>query len=292
MNLSDKPVRIPAENLLLLTRRQEGSNWEGRGNLRAVHYDWELGLHTMNMLSIALERWAVQTPQLEYNQRAIFDSMQQPSIDAVNEAINSAKQSMADYSSGENSALVNPVGTVLKTFGGNLNPAAVEAVEALVTRRIQYAYLVQFLSLGINGQGARNVGETHQSFFYQSCANGLDYLAGRLSGPPRPGAGTIGRLVQLNFGEVDPRLLPRLSHSGLTAEPLAQAFNVLGQLKQHNLITDTNELEETILRLLRAGPLQESAQQLRAARHSYAVENPSKERAPTTEGTPNSKETG
>ncbi|MBU0553366.1 hypothetical protein KKB55_07675 [Myxococcota bacterium] len=287
MNWGDGAPVIPANKLLLLVREQEGSNWEGRGTLRACHFEWELMVHTLSMLSVSVERWAVSTPQMSYDQQKIWNSLYKPTVDKLNKVIKDAEQGLVDYLSRQSSLLVRAEGIDYSTFGdGQMNPSAIEAVEMLLTRRVHYAYLVQFLSLGQGSTGARSVGETHIDFFHTSATNALDYLAGRIGGRGRPGAGTIGRLVAYNHGDVDPRLLPRLEHSGLSVAPLAQAFNVLGQLKQHNLVTDTDALEAQILDVLEAGPLQEIAKQLRAARHRYAQENPDAMKAPTTEKLP------
>lgn len=282
---------IPANKLLLLVREQEGSNWEGRGTLRSCHFEWELCVHTLTMLSISIERWAVSTPEMTYDQKKIWESLHQPTLAKLNAVIKDAEKALTQYLSRETSLLVAAEGIKYGTFGdGQMNPSAIKEVEEILTRRVQYAYLVQFLSLGQGSTGARSVGETHIDFFHTSAKNALDYLAGRIGGRGRPGAGTIGRLVQYNYGDVDPKYLPRLEHSGLSAAALAQAFNVLGQLKQHNLITDTDALEEQILTILEAGPLQEIAKKLRAARHSYAQENPGANAPPTTEKQPPAKE--
>jgi hypothetical protein len=282
-----KPKAMTADRLLLLVNDQQANNCEGRGTLRACHYDYALMTHAWNMLGIALERWAMSTPLLTYDRAEIAASLDKPSPGAIDAVIADAQEAMKAYLARENTTLTAAKGIVFGTYGdGQLNPSSIGDIEQMVTRRIFYAYLVQFLSLGVSGVGARNVGDVHQAFFYASLTNTLDHVCGEISGPGRPGAGTIGRLVAFNRGVVPAGKLPRLQHQGLSPEPLMQALNIVPLLRQHNLLTDTDELEQLLLTRLKAGPLTPVARALRKARHDFQMGNPGANAPPTTQASP------
>ena len=79
-------------------------------------------------------------------------------------------------------------------------------------------------------------------------------------GVDRRGAGTIGRLIRWNYGPVDPSKLPRLSHTGLDTDDLADSLGMLPALVQSGLLTPDDDLERAIRERLGAGDLPEAAQ--------------------------------
>jgi len=280
--------KIPADKLLLLVRDQEGDNWEGVGTLRSCHYEWRLSVHALSMLGVALEKWALSTPKVSINREELFNDLRAAqSEQTVDEAIDEAISSLRKYLAQEDGVVVEYKGAEISTYGeGQLNLAGFQAIEDIITRRIQYSYLVQFLSLGQGSTGARSVGETQIDFFHDGAANSLDYIGGRIGGPDRPGAGTIGRLVKYNFGDVSPALLPKLAHAGLKTTALAQSFGDLGTLLQNNALQDTDELESAILDTLGAGPITDASRELRAARHNLYINDPRNTIGPGTEPLP------
>lgn len=294
VTLGQQPKPIPAEQLLLLVNDQQANNWEGRGTLRACHFDYAMLTHAMNMLGIAIERWALSTPHMIVDEKELAASLDKPSPITVRAAIDDADAALRAYVSRENSRLLSRKGITFTTYGdGQLNPGAINDIEQMVSRRVFYAFLLQFMAVGIStATGARNVGEVHQAFFQASLTNTLDYICGAISGPGRPGAGTIGRLVAFNHGPVPANLVPQLRHQGLSPEPLMQALNVLPLLRQHNLVTDTDELEQLLLTRLKAGPLTQDARDMRAARHAFALQNPGADKPPTTQAQPGGSQSG
>ena len=280
--------KIPADKLLLLVRDQEGDNWEGVGTLRSYHYEWRLSLHSLSMLGVALEKWAMSTPKVKFNRAEIFEDLRAAqSEENVEAIIDSVIATLQGYMAQEEGVVVEFAGVEISTFGdGQLNLSGFQAIEDIITRRIQYSYLVQFLSLGQGSTGARSVGETQIDFFHDGAANSLDYIAGRIGGPDRPGAGTIGRIVKYNFGDVDPGLLPILEHTGLKTTPLMQALSDLGTLAQNNLIQDSDELEDQLLDELGAGGITEAGRELRKARHELYTADPKSTIGPGTEPLP------
>jgi phage gp29-like protein len=137
--------------------------------------------------------------------------------------------------------------------------------------QISQAFLAQFANLGITDTGSRSVGEVHLSVFRRAAINLCDIVAGAVSGVDRRGGGSIGRLIRWNYGAVDPSKLPRLSHSGLDTDDLAESLAMLPQLVTSGLLTPDDELERAIRERLGAGDLPEEAQRSSVERSASAV---------------------
>jgi hypothetical protein len=67
-------------------------------------------------------------------------------------------------------------------------------------------------------------------------------------------------LIRWNFGSVDPSKLPKLTHTGLDTDDLAESLGMLPGLVQSGLLTPDDELERAIRERLGAGELPEDAQ--------------------------------
>ena len=96
--------------------------------------------------------------------------------------------------------------------------------------------------------------------FRRAAINLCDLVASQVSGIDRRGGGTIGRLVRWNYGAVEASKLPRLRHTGLDTDDLAESLATLPGLVQAGLITPDDELERAIRSKLGAGDLPEEAQ--------------------------------
>jgi hypothetical protein len=256
---------IPSSKLLLLTRELQGSDWEGRGTLDSCRFDYEVMHHAMKMLAIALEQWAVNTPTMEYSQKEIMDNLIKGDLTKVEAIIKKGAESIEDYVFREGTSLIAPKGVTYSTLIDKVfKPDGIVKVLETLALRVQYAFLVQFLGLGSGSTGARSVGDTLLGFFKSSAQKTLDLIADAIGGPARAGGGVIGRLIEYNYGEVDPRKLPRLVAKGLNITPLAQSLAILPQLGQTDLLTDTDEFEDGLLDLFGQPPLTEEGRELRA----------------------------
>lgn len=253
-----QPLPIPADKLLLLTLNQTGSNFEGRGLLRPAWWWWRFKQRTSNLIGVGVERWAVATPRISVN-RAMAEEMGLTDHDIDTMIDRAAAQAQA-YVAQEQSYLVdNPV-VSFQTYGEQkLDSTHALSIIRECDNQIAQSFLAQFIHLGNSETGARSVGEVHLSVFRRSALNLCDMIASRIGGVDRRGAGTIGRLIRWNFGEVNPAQLPVLKHSGLNTDDLAESLPSLSSLVQSGLITPTDELERSIRLRVGAGELPEDA---------------------------------
>lgn len=260
------PEPIPAHKLLLLTLNRTGSNFEGVGMLRPVWWWWRTKQRIANLMCVGLDRWAVPTPKVTIN-RAEAESigLTDGDIDAM---VSDAEAQAAAFISAEQSYLVENPAVKFETYAATPNLYADGPISIIsqCDNQIAAAFLSQFADLGQSQTGARSVGEIHLSVFRRAAINLCDVVATQVSGADRRGGGTIGRLVRWNYGAVDPSKLPKLTHTGLDTDDLAESLQALPALVQAGLLTPDDELERAIRERLGAGDLPEEAQRSPLAR--------------------------
>jgi len=254
------PEPIPSNKLLLLTLNRTGSNFEGSGMLRPVWWWWRTKQKVSNLMCVGVDRWAVPTPRVKVD-RSVAE-MQGLTDSDINAMIDDAEAQAQAFLSAEQSYLIdNPV-VSFDQYAATPNLYAQGPLDIIreCDNQISQAFLAQFANLGITDTGARSVGEVHLSVFRRAAINLCDIVASAVSGVDRRGGGTIGRLIRWNYGPIDPSHLPRLVHTGLDTDDLAESLAMLPQLVTAGLLTPDNELERAIRERLGAGDLPEEAQ--------------------------------
>ena len=260
VGVGKQPQPIPANKLLLLTLNKTGSNFEGVGMLRPVWWWWRTKQRVANLMCVGLDRWAVPSPKVVVD-RAQAESLglSDGDIDAM---INDAEAQAQAFISAEQSYLVENAAVKFDTYAANPN-LYVDGPINIITKcdsQIASAFLAQFADLGNTETGARSVGEIHLSIFRRAAINLCDLVASQASGVGRSGGGTIGRLIRWNYGCIDPSKLPKLTHTGLDTDDLADSLGMLPGLVQSGLLTPDDDLERAIRERLGAGDLPEDAQ--------------------------------
>ena len=254
------PEPIPSNKLLLLTLNRTGSNFEGSGLLRPVWWWWRTKQKVSNLMCVGVDRWAVPTPRVKVD-RSVAE-LQGLTDSDINAMIDEAEAQAQAFLAAEQSYLIdNPV-VSFDQYAATPNLYAQGPLDIIreCDNQISQAFLAQFANLGITDTGARSVGEVHLSVFRRAAINLCDMVASAISGVDRRGGGTIGRLIRWNYGPVDPSKLPRLVHTGLDTDDLAESLDMLPQLVASGLLTPDNELERAIRERLGAGDLPEEAQ--------------------------------
>jgi len=265
------PEPIPSNKLLLLTLNKTGSNFEGVGMLRPAWWSWRTKQKTSNMMLVGLDRWAIPTPKVTVD-RSVAE-MQGLTDGDISAMIDDAEGQARAFLSSEQSYLVENAAVKFDTYSTTpyLYSQGPLDIIKLCNTEISAAFLTQFADLGNTETGSRSVGEIHLSVFRRAAINLLDLVSSAISGVGRRGGGTIGRLIRWNFGAVDPSKLPRLTHSGLQTDDLAESMGMLPGLVQSGLLTPDDELERAIRERLGAGDLPEDAQRSSAERAAAAT---------------------
>lgn len=273
VGINKTPLPIPSNKILLLTLNKTGSNFEGIGMLRPVWWWWRTKQRVANLMCVGVDRWAIPTPKVVIDRSvAELQGLNDSDIDAM---INDAEAQAQAFLSAEQSYLVENSAVKFESYSTTPQLYSQGPLDIIkeCDNQISQAFLAQFANLGITDTGSRSVGEIHLSMFRRAAINLCDIVASRVSGIDRSGAGTIGRLIKFNYGAVDPSKLPRLVHSGLDTDDLAESLGMLGPLVQSGLLTPDDELERAIRERLGAGDLPEDAQ--RSALERAATANKS-----------------
>ena len=254
------PEPIPANKLLLLTLNRTGSNFEGIGMLRPVWWWWRTKQRVSNLMCVGLERWAIPTPKVKVDRSQA--EMQGLTDADLNVMIDEAVDQAEAFLSTELSYLVESPVIEFDSYGMTPNLYSQGPLDIIkeCDNQISQAFLTQFANLGISDTGSRSVGEVHLSVFRRAAINLCDIVAGQISGVDRRGGGTVGRLIRWNYGAVDPSKLPRLVHTGLDTDDLAESMGMLPGLVQSGLLTPDDELERALRERLGAGDLPEIAE--------------------------------
>jgi hypothetical protein len=213
-----------------------------------------------NMMCVGLDRWAIPTPKVTVDRSvAELQGLNDSDIDAM---VNDAEAQAQAFLSAEQAYLIENAAVKFDSYSTTpylYSQGPLDIIKEC-DNQISQAFLAQFANLGITDTGSRSVGEVHLSMFRRAAINLCDIVASRISGVDRSGAGTIGRLIKFNYGAVEPSKLPRLVHTGLDTDDLAESLGMLGPLVQYGLLTPDDELERAIRERLGAGDLPEDAQ--------------------------------
>lgn len=244
--VSTPGAMLPADKMLLLTLNRTGANFEGAGMLRPTYFPHKLKRHTMDMLGIAVERWAVGTPYGEIDYRQLTESSGYTDADVTTLISNAAAQ-LKSYTSSEIGYLMMPAGIKLDRFGGDLDPAGAQSVLQMCNQEIFLSGLVQFILLGVNDTGSRAVGDVQESFFRRACVNYLDNVASGVGGKAGVATGIAGRLLEWNFPGLPPGDTPVLEHHGLAADPLTEILGQLPALGGAGFVQPRDAVENAIL---------------------------------------------
>jgi hypothetical protein len=260
VGLTKIPEPIPSNKLLLLTLNKTGSNFEGVGMLRPCWWWWRTKQRVANLMCVGLDRWAVPSPKVVVDRsQAEALGLSDGDIDAM---IDDAEGQAQAFLSAEQSYLVENAAVKFEQYAATPNLYADGPIN-IITKcdsQIASAFLTQFADLGNTETGARSVGEIHLSVFRRAAINLCDIVAAQVSGIDRRGGGTIGRLIRWNYGAIDPSKLPKLTHTGLDTDDLADSMDALPGLVQSGLLTPDDELERALRERLGAGDLPEDAQ--------------------------------
>lgn len=216
-----KQVEIPADRLVLLTRNQVGHNYAGRGILRSCYGPYKLKHYALNASGMAVERWAVPTPNIIVDSKGAREAGYKPS--EIEQDFVDVQNAMENYYTRQCNWFSSTPYVRVEPFGAPTNIADIDTVLQYCDFEMLKSFGVHFLALGISDTGSRAVGEVHESFFRRGCLNSLDKLVGVFNGPARPGGGIFARWATYHFSTpIRPELLPTMTHSGLQIDPMLE----------------------------------------------------------------------
>lgn len=239
---------IPANKILHLVVDATGSGLEGTGQLRPC-YQWRrLKRHTLDMLGIGVERWAVPTPMATFDYPRLEEQAKFSRVD-IDTIITRVKATLKNYVSHQLGYIMKELGVDIEAYGANtLDVSGPIAVIRLCDQQILMASLLQFLTLGTNDTGSRAVGSVLETFYRRASINHLDYLVSRIGGRAGPGQGTAGRLLAWNFKNLKPVDIPIMRHEGLDARAGLNDMANIAQAIKSGALTPDDQIERFLRR--------------------------------------------
>jgi len=252
------PKPLPAHKALIVCKDKTGRNWEGVGMLRSCVSWYELTNVIQDNLAYGAYRWGKTIPKVRVNrppQEALDTSTSAYTEDEINEQIEYANATAQALSEGRATFISDTPIAQIETYGdGNFGTMAKDLRETIVhaNQEMSTRYAAQWLELGVSNTGSRNVGEVHYEAFRTMMINLIDEIVNSITGMDRPGQGTIYRLLAANFypnGIVPPAEMPIVSHSGLTANAIADGLAHVINLVNQGILKVDNELENAIRKI-------------------------------------------
>jgi SPP1 gp7 family putative phage head morphogenesis protein len=225
-----RAVEVPAEVLCVVTVDREGSNYEGISMLRPAFGAWKRKDVYLKLMAVGTEKNAIKTPVI----KVPAGKEGSPEFAKMTEAVSA-------YTSHECAYITVPEGWELTLFDGDFKPEEVVAAIKFENSEMAYAFLANFLELGMNGTGSYALSNDLSDFFL----GGITYLAEMMC----DAVNKIGQnLIDLKFGPQEG--YPKLKASGIADKVGLEWGNLLKALSDSKYIIPDEPLEVHIRRRL------------------------------------------
>lgn len=228
----ERRVLIPGEFLVVFTMDKEGDNFEGVSMLRPCYGPWLRKQTNQKLNAIGIEKFAVPTPVLKVPANK-FDTKEYDNAVAALEA----------YTSHQSNYITLPVGWEIDFAKSDFDPAKVQTSIDAENKEITFAFLANFLELGMSGGGGSYaLGNDLSDFFL----GGIEYIAQNIC--ETLNRKTIKRLVDMKFGPQEE--YPKLQASGIADKAGKEFSEILNALAQSKYLTPDDPLEEHLRKRL------------------------------------------
>lgn len=238
--------RIMASNFLLLTWNQTGRNYHGRGLFRPAYGAWKDFIDCMRHLAALQQRYAVPALDVEVSweaaQRLPEDEKSKKLGGRLKQELDALAAQVGKLTSHEQGYLSHyDIFKITALANGTFDPAPLLAAARYHNHEMLRGLLGQWLDLGATETGSRAVAEVLGDVPRDVGVHILRQIGARLSGPPRPGAGILGRLVRYNTPSVPDWELPVLRFEGLQIPEWLRHLETLPSLSAWLTPTDDDE---------------------------------------------------
>lgn len=244
---SGATVEIPIDKLILFRTTTEKNNPEGRSLYRAMYQSWYFKHNLEEVEAISAERNGAGFP-------VIYAGSDVSKSDAAGGDLATFKDIVVNMRVDDQMGLVIPyakMGAGAAEGKGALveflSPPGKGVVDfnTVITRyeqRMAMVGLAQFIHLGMNGVGARSLGESGQDFFTLAVTGWVDAIADTIN------RFAVEPLMKLNYF---PGLTayPKIVHGPVAQTDLAQIADYINKLAGAQLITVHPDLERALLEL-------------------------------------------
>ncbi len=221
-------VLIPGEQLMPITFKKEGDNYEGISILRTVYGNYLRKDLYFKLQAMGIERCATGALVAKVPKGIADDPIQMAKIRNV----------LKRYTSHESNYLIFPESITLDV---TQIPFKAEDVEKAIDgedRRIAKSVLTGFLELGMTGQSGVNLGKDQSTIFL----NGIEIYAKTVGGAVQNNI--IKKLVDARYGK---RVkYPQLKATDVDSKNGKERAEVIVMLKNAGIIRDSDQLEDAV----------------------------------------------
>ncbi len=224
----NRSVDIPCEFLVIFSMDKEGSNWPGISMLRPCYGPWIRKTSDQKMKSIGNEKFAVPTPILKY-----------PANKFNTDEYANAIEALRKYTTHECNYLTLPEGWDVTFPKNDYDPAKLQSSIDGEDKQMVFAFLANFLELGMSGGGGSySLGSDLSDFFLGGITHIADLITQQLN------RGTVKRLIDLKFGPQ--AKYPELKATGIDDKAGLEFSQMMDALTKSKIITPDDLLEENI----------------------------------------------
>jgi hypothetical protein len=219
---------IPVDKLLIFTNEKEGGNYVGRSVLRPAYKHWFIKDQLYRIQAIAAERHGVGIPVM---------TMAEGKDDGPN--MTRAENILVAVRAHEQGYVVEPNGFKFRIEG--MGSGRAMDVDPMIKHHdwmISVSALAQFLTLGVQEQGARALSTDLTSLFLMTEKALGDYIGDIHN------RYLIPQLVKYNYGGVTK--YPKLAVSQIESRKIESLISVLAQAAAVNLVTPDLEVENAL----------------------------------------------
>lgn len=224
-------VQIPGEQLMVITNKKEGDNYEGISMLRPIYGNYLRKDFYNKMMAMGLERCATGILIGKVPQSAADDADQLEKI----------KKMLKRYTSNESAYMLFPTGFELEVTKIDFDADKVDEAISNEDRRMAKSILAGFLELGMGKQGGSQALSKDLSTIF---LNGIEIYSENIGDAVENKI--IRKLVDAKFGKR--AKYPQCKAQDVNNKNGKERAEVAVMLKNAGLIRDSDQLEDSLNR--------------------------------------------
>ena len=224
-------VNIPGENLMPITFKKEGDNYEGISMLRPIYGNWLRKDFYFKIQAMGIERCAT----------GILTGTVPTSAENDAEQMTKFKQMLREYTSHQNTYMLIPEGFVIDITKIDFDADKVEKAIDSEDRRMAKSFLAGFLELGMGGQaGSQSLGQDLSTIFLDGIKIYSEIIADTVE------KSIVKTIVDAKFGKR--QNYPQIKATDINNKGGKERAEVAVMLKNAGIIKESDQLEDSMNR--------------------------------------------
>lgn len=223
-------VNIPGENLLTITFKKEGDNYEGISMLRPLYGNWLRKDFYFKIQAMGIERCAIGV------------MVGKVPVDAQNDAaqMSTFKEILKRFTSHQSDYMVIPTGFEIDIEKIDFDANAVEESINSEDRRMSKSFLAGFLELGLGKSGSQALGKELSGVFLKGIEIYSEIIADAVE------RSIVTKIVDARYGKR--QRYPQIKATDITNKGGKDRAEIAVMLKNAGLIRDSDQLEDNLNR--------------------------------------------